>query len=490
MRLVVSQTEWRGQRDTTRSRLWRLLAVSVLLHAPFTPLMALAGLVSLLTHNPESEGPPVDPITAIPVDLVSDERPAATAATEPDKPPEPEAQKPIDDPFKDLDKDEAEPRAPRERDAGAPARDAGERDAAPSIGDPVTMSGAAGKVVDANANVRILIFADRMRGHPLGTRVGKLLGAAAQWQDFFGPTGLDPVKDVDRILIAGPQLKNSADVVAVLKVNVPADRVRQAIDALVQRDAQGGWLDGGVPAARARADRAERLIVLPAPQIVVVAPPSAEKHALSLGAGLKFPNPKGNEALTTFVVTPWRAFVGLPFELPKSLKWARMKVVTTSDGGATAELVAEDESPESAVTHAQELTESLNKVTQLKLPSFSIGGLSLGGGVSLVEPVTFKAVGKEIHGTVVATPKQLGRLLEAVAAYAQQVAEEAERKRAARAAADAGAAEGGAQPTAPKPSGDAGAPDARSPTSPETDASGGAPRPEIPTPPAADAGSR
>ena len=314
-------------------------------------------------------------------------------------------------------------------DAGAP--DAGPADAGTSIGDPVAMAGGAGKIVDANANVRLIVFNDRIRNHPLGARIGTLLGGAEQWKDFFGPTGLDPIKDVDRILIAGPQLRKSADVVAVLRVNVPNDKLRAAVDALVQRDAQGGWLDAGVPAARLQADRAERLLVLPAPQILVMAPPSAEKHALSLGSGLKFPNPKGNEALTTFVVTPWRAFVGIPFEIPKSIKWVRMKITPTSDGGAVADLVAEDESPESAAKHAEELAAAIDKVTHPKVLGFQV--------VALLEPISLKPVGSEIHGSVVATPKQLARLLEAVSAYAKELAEEAARKAAAKAAKDGGA---------------------------------------------------
>lgn len=442
MQRVATQTEWRGQRDTTRARLWRVLALSVLLHVPFTPVAALAGLVGLLLDRKETDLPPVDAVTAIPVDLVSDETPANEPPRQ-EQPPAAEPKAPESDPFADLDKndDDGEPVARTPRDAGAP-HDAGPKDAGPAIGDPVAMAGAAGRVVDQNANVRLLVFSDRMRNHPLGTRVGQLLGSAAQWQDFFGPSGLDPVKDVDRILIAGPQLKNSSEVVAVLRVNVPQDKLKQALTSLVDSDPQGAWIDAKVPAARTHADRAERIIVLPAPGIVVVTPPSAEKHALSLGPGLRFPNPRGNEALTTYVVTPWRAFVGIPFEVPKSLRWARMKIIPTSDGGATAEVVAEDESEESAKTHAKELTESINKVTELALPSLSIGGLSLGGTVRLLEPVEFRAVGKEVHGTVVATAKQLSRLLEAVSAYAKDLAEQAEKKRKTRAA-DAGSDAGG-----------------------------------------------
>lgn len=474
MHSVASRMEWRGQRDTTRGRLFRLLALSALLHAPLTPLAALVGLMGLFFGKPAEEPPAADPVNAIPVDLIADDRPQPAPAPPPEPgPPEPKAQ-PADDPFDDLDKepdDDGEPKQPPPpRDAGAPLADAAAADAGPSIGDPVSMAGVAGKVVDSNANVRVLIFADRMRNHPLGARVGTLLGAAAQWQDFFGPTGLDPIKDVDRILIAGPQLRNSSEVVAVLRVNVAHDKLHKAVDALVQRDGQGIWLDGGVPAARMHADRSERLIVLPAPQIVVVAPPSAEKHALSLGPGLKFPNPKGNEALTSYVVTPWRAFIGIPFEIPKSIKWVRMKIVTTSDGGAIAELVAEDESAESASKHAEELAKNIDRVTHP-----TVFGVQV---VALLEPVSFKAVGSEIHGTVVATPKQLSRLLESVSAYAKQLAEEAEKKRAAKAAAaDGGApdasADAGAKPDAAAPPRDAGT---------AADAGGKAERNALPSP--------
>ncbi len=439
LRRVATETEWRGQRDTTRSRFLRVIAVSVLLHVPLTPIIALLGLAGLLAKPPSEEPPPADPITAIPVDLIADDRPSSTTPPPSEAPPpEPTATKPVEkDPFDELDDTDDPPPEPTPKprpEAGAASLDAGPVDAGPSIGDPVALAGVAGKVVDANANVRLMVFTDRIRNHPLGSRIGTLLGAVDQWKDFFGPTGLDPIKDVDRILIAGPQLRKSSEVVAVLRVNVANDKLRAAVDALVKRDGQ--WLDAGVPAARMQADRAERVIVLPAPQIVVVAPPSAEKHALSLGPGLKFPNPKGNEAMTTFVVTPWRAFVGIPFEIPKSIKWVRMKITATSDGGAVAEIVAEDESAESASKHAEELASGIDKVTHPKVFGFQV--------VALLEPVKFNAVGSEIHGTVVATPKQLSRLLEAVATYAKQLAEEAERKAAAKAAqADGGVNDGG-----------------------------------------------
>jgi hypothetical protein len=442
---VEIQTEWRGSRDTTRKRFWRLLAFSALLHVPLTPIAAIIGLLSLLA-TPPAEEVPTETLEAIPVDLVPGE-PGQGKKTDKPAEPAPTAADNMKDPFDELDKDtDSEEQIALGADGGAPdkdPKDGGAGDAGGgAIGDPVALSGAAGQIADSNANVRLLIFNDRIRKHPLGTQIGALLGSAAQWQDFFGPTGLDPIQDVDRVLIAGPQLKDSAQVVAVLKTNVPASRLKTAVDALVARDPAGTWLDGGVPAARAAADNAERLIVLPAPDIVVIAPPSVQKQALALGPKLGFPSPQGKEALTTYVITPWRAFVGLPFQVPKTIKWVRMKVIANADGGATAVIVAEDETPELAAEDAKALTERVNQVTQINI---GVGSFSL-YKKTLLDPVTFTSQGVEIHATVTATKKQLEPLLALIAGYAKGLAQQKSQK--------AAQADGGApalDASAPKP---------------------------------------
>ena len=440
LRRVEAATTWRGSSDTGSRRLLWWILVSLLLHSPFTPLAALFGLFAFFRPVDSESSEPVDPITAIPVDLLEDIGPAGGAA---EKPVEPEPAPPKEDnSFKDLAADEPkpEPRAKRdpvepESDADAGAADAeaalasaeagddaGASGPGTSIGDPVALSGAAGRIANANANVRLIVHTDRIRNQPLGSRVGMLLAQAPQWRDFFGPAGLDPIKDVDRILIAGPQLRDSSEVVAVLKYNVTQGRMRQALDAIVQRDpANGGWLDAGVPAATARADRAERLFVLPAPGLVVVTPPSAAKSALALGAKTRFPAPKGSEILTAYIVTPSRAFRGIPFRVPESIKWVRVQVLPGADGNATAELVAEDESEESAKVNAEETQRALLALTQLKL---GILGSFLGKKEhKLVERISFSSQGKMIYGSVVVTPSQLNTLVEGAAQLAKDIAE-------------------------------------------------------------------
>ena len=134
-----TKTQRRGPADTTSSRFAWLLVVSLLLHVPFTPWAALVGL--LRVWSPPADDVSSPPITAIPVDLIEDQVPAAPsepapADTTPDTagPVEPAVSKPKPKPAPTLAKlhDAGAP------DAGEPdaeAADAGEPDAGPAAAD-------------------------------------------------------------------------------------------------------------------------------------------------------------------------------------------------------------------------------------------------------------------------------------------------------------------------------------------------------------------
>lgn len=425
--------------------MWRLVVLSALLHTPLTPLAALVGLLSLLGPPSPQSVPKEQPITAIPVNLIEGPGLFGDQGTPRAQPPhaqkaatpKPRPAKPASTSGASLNVGARHRSA--ESDAGADAGrlggDAGRADAGTgrSVGDPVALSGSAGRFTDPHANVRLLIFSDRIRRHPVGVRIGELLKAAYQWRDFFGTARLNPIRDLDRILIVGPQLRDSSNVVAVLRYNISRQRMRRALQALVARDTRrGAWLDAGVPAVRAVADRSERVFVMPAPHIVVVAPLSAAKSALSLHAPLHFPSPHGNEALVAYVRTPWRAFIGIPFHVPKTIRWVRLGITPTSDGGAVASLVAEDASEQAARDDAELLTRAINAVTQVDLGV--VGALFGARRLRFIEPVNLQAQGNRIVGTITANKKQLEGLIEAVAAQAKAVADANAHARAAASA--------------------------------------------------------
>jgi hypothetical protein len=428
---VDLRTRWRVHLDTTPSRIGRFLALAVVLHAPLTPIFGLLGLINLLDKG--TEGPALPPVTEIPLDILDDEgspetKPAdSPASSQPEAPVEPEPVAKDPDSVRPLPKPPKKPEKPKELpDAGADAesesdagaeKDAGTKgDGGPThkpgdgIGSPVAGIGDK-RVVDPNANVQLIVHNDRVRQHPLGARIGPLLKNVYQWRDFFGPTALDPVRDIDRMLIVGPQLRDSRDVVAILQFNVAQDRLRAAVDVLVARDPEGGWSDAGVPVAHAHADRGERAFVFPSPRIVVVTPPSAEESAKRLPKTFRLPAPKGDELAVAQLATPWRAFLGMPVVIPKSIKSAKLRLSPTENGGVVIDILAVDETEPLAKSDAQALTAALTAATSIDLGI--LGSVMFGSSrKKFIEKGSFEADGSNIRGEIVLTRSQVETLLE------------------------------------------------------------------------------
>jgi hypothetical protein len=296
-------------------------------------------------------------------------------------------------------------------DAGPPTSDAGPK----PLSDPSVVAGVK-RVADPNANVRITLYTDKIRANPLGKQIGPLLGSLYQWRDFFGPAGIDPIKDIDQIYIVGPQLRNSSNVVAILRHHLPAAKMHAALDLLVHADKQGGeWLDASVPVASAHADGAERRFVVANAQTVVVTPPSAYAAAAAAGKQLTLRPSKGPEAAMIYLATPSRAFLGLPIKVPESIKWARIRITATADGGASAEIEAEDENAEIASEDAAYLSRTANALSQLNLGF--LGSLLGQSSHRFIEHVAFSSEGNLIRGTASVTADQLQTALDMASAF-------------------------------------------------------------------------
>ncbi|MEO6602529.1 MAG: hypothetical protein ABIQ16_21785, partial [Polyangiaceae bacterium] len=158
---------------------------------------------------------------------------------------------------------------------------------------------------------------------------------------------------------------------------------------------------------------------------VVVTPPSAYAATVAAGKLLHLMPSKGPEAALVYIATPSRAFMGLPIKVPTSIRWARIRFTPTADGGATAEIEAEDENPERAAEDATYLTRTADALSQLNL-----GFL---GTHRFIEHIGFSADGKMIRGTASVTADQLASALDLAAAFMSDRA-----TRRARPAASAG----------------------------------------------------
>lgn len=416
---VDVKTQWRGQPDTKRWRFYALVGFSMVLHSALTPWAALLGLLGLLGLSDPPPTTPLPPITAIPIDLIEDPTPVpAPADPEPEEEPSglvalpptpeplaaPEGKEPAPAPVKE----------PNDEKVGEGQGDeAKDPEASDKIGDPVALSGAAGKIAKSGAKIRIKIDTDKVRQHKLGPRIGDVLGRVPQWYDFLGPAKLDPIRDIDRLLIAGPELRDSSGVVAVLRYNVPEPVMEAAIDSLVQRSS-GEWLTGATRAASARADRAERIFAFFAPQLLAIVPPSAKRDAVKRWPkNTRLDAIPGDVVLVATVDTPHLVHTGLPFRFPETLEWIRASVTPTVDGGAVVVIEAQDASDEQAREHAAWLERRV--LAAAKLQGFQAAAAKfIYGTESFVDKVSFRAEGARIEGSLSITAQQLDSLLKLV----------------------------------------------------------------------------
>lgn len=391
-----------------RRLVWTLL-VSLGVHVLLTPVAAWLGLLAWLLHDTKGEDDtPVEQLTSIPISLFEEapppeeEPPGSEPAAPPpvpevSPPPRAEASAPAPPPPKPAPPVAKAPQPPAKA-AGKPGR----------LDHPVQVSGVQSEIIDSNANVSLLLLSDRVRGHRQGQRIGRLLVGFPQWQSFLETTGIDPIEDLDRVLVVGPQFRRSADVVVIIQYRVDAAEMRASIDRLVQREPRGEWISEEPLAARAHADRAQRLFVFSGPRILVIAPPQLERQLL--GASIeRFPEPGSDDALVVNIKTPWRALMGLPFELPKSLAWARLGVLPLADGGAQVRVEAEDADAAQAEEHAYLLERAINALTNPELGA--LGALLGVRSLSFLDPIELEAKGKRIRGELRVKPAQLERLL-------------------------------------------------------------------------------
>jgi hypothetical protein len=290
-------------------------------------------------------------------------------------------------------------------DGGAAASSAGTTD-------PLGLAGKATSVADPNANVKLLLVNQHLRGLSIAPRIGRLVARLPQWASFFGPTGLDPIRDIGRLYVAGPQFRSSSEVVALIEYEVPRPSMQKAIDLIVKREPKGEWLDAPIPAARARADRADRIFVLPKGKVLLMVPPHLKDDAIAKAPALALPSIPGGAAVVAFIANPWRALAGhnAPIEIPKTISSVSLTATPSDDGGAVLHIEAHDASPEAASDDASLLTRGINLMTQRNVGA--LGALLFGGEkLSLIEPVALRADGKTIRGDAKVTPRQLERLL-------------------------------------------------------------------------------
>ncbi len=442
-------TQWRGQPDTLRRRLFGLILASALLHLPVSPLILVLAAFGLFALREQAPSAPLESLNAIPVELLeTGDEPPAEEASDPsdmqvvedvtDEPSEPvaapapeledagvedagvEDADPADlddagldaDPDADLDgAADAEPDADVDPDADSDPGSPG-----PTIRDPVALAAEKAKVVDSNAHVTLTVYAENVRRHPLGLRVGRVMALLPQWQDFFGPSGIDPVRDIDRIMLVGNDFRDTSRLAVLVQHSLPNAKIYSAVDALVKRRKSGRWLEGTpLPAALGYADRAERVFVIPSSYLVIIAPLSAKDSALSVPRSLRIPAPEGDEALVGLLRQPGYAFQkhGAPLTIPPTIESLKYWISPLPNGGGRLRFVARDASPEEAQRSLRSLQDQIDQLRAAgavaglgafafkdQLARLGLTQKDVALFLAIVNRLSMSVHGNEIHGTL------------------------------------------------------------------------------------------
>jgi hypothetical protein len=138
----------------------------------------------------------------------------------------------------------------------------------------------------AGAQIALRIDMDRIRRSPLGDDVRGLLRVVPDWQALLGGSGIDPVRDLSRVLVATPNLQRQSIVVAG-RVTDEAGRPRDIAEAIATaRGVPIEWRDQrGVPATRwPSPDEIERDIGLIGERHFVIARPDDLPRVLAIAA--------------------------------------------------------------------------------------------------------------------------------------------------------------------------------------------------------------
>ncbi len=203
--------------------------------------------------------------------------------------------------------------------------------------------------------VTLVINAEVIRAHPVGSRLGYLLRGIPQWDDFMSGTDIDPVRDTDWVVISGPSLIHTARDMVLIHYAVADRVVDHAVRIVTGKYDRGAPFDAGVPGVKAslvHADRAERVILRPRPHLLAVVPPNvAHRAAAALVDGRFDEHVHPGEAVYLRLLNPHHP---MP-EVPESITEMRLRVVPGSDAGAEVFIEGDTKDPGTAAQAAEEM---------------------------------------------------------------------------------------------------------------------------------------
>ena len=249
--------------QSSRWAVWLALCASAALHGMFgwlgsvltsVPALDVEFAVPLEVELGFAESVTVDPATGTP-----DAPPPTGDEVAPPTESKPEA---------------AGPNQPETRQPTAPEQDDADASAPADAGPPSDGSTGNDAPVELPAGTQIALRVDmsRIRRSPLADDIRGLIAAIPDWQAILAGSGIDPVEQLDRLLIATPDLSREKVVIAGRYLG-EVDVVQRAVGKLSESAGVDApfHTERGVTVARwANPDRTERIVALIGPSHFVI----------------------------------------------------------------------------------------------------------------------------------------------------------------------------------------------------------------------------
>ncbi len=252
----------------------------------------------------------------------------------------------------------------------------------------------------AGGKVGALVWVDRVRSHPVGPRLLAMPMVAA----LLEGTGLDPLKDLERVFVSGPGT-DQARAVMFAEHNLDPARAHAALETVMQKSDPPGERFGGLPYEAVKVTirgRTGVVAMLPPHYLVVVPEDLAPRLGTFDGTG-GLADPTGPEAAIAVALDPSHTVRGphVP-RIPEDVSRATATVVLRPDGGANVDVVGDTPSADLATADARTLTNEVERATTVKVAFVTF---------RVMDPIPFVADGSQVKARVDLSRGQVDQLL-------------------------------------------------------------------------------
>ena len=270
----------------------------------------------------------------------------------------------------------------------------------------VGLSGKLSDKVVGKPNVTLAVWFSALRGGPAEALVAPLFACNAEWR-WFGERGVVPLRDLDGVMMTGPQLSDSSKLTVAVQHRLKSSEVQTVVQSLVSASGpRGAFLEDDV--ARIVFQRKDRVVFPHEKNMVFVAPATGWEPIRAMQGPLALPPAEGR-ALSITLQNPSRPLKKFGLKMPERLTEMKLDVFANPDGGSDVQIDFEAPSAEIAAAETKQVNDvfaqSIADMTALAKVGSSGLGADAKSALAFPKP-SFDAVDKRITATVHFAPNE------------------------------------------------------------------------------------